>query len=98
MRGPDGISTCCLQISPGGATRRAPPGVRLEALRFEWIAAPVFAAIFIVSVIFVILNLLPIIAIVALAIVASRLLFGVRYRRQYWHGGHGWYGGPQRRW
>jgi len=76
-----------------GATRRPSRGPR-----FEWIAAPLFAAVFIMSVIFVILNLLPIIAIVALVIVASRLLFGARYRRHYWHGGRGWYGGPQRRW
>ena len=76
-----------------GATRRPSRGVR-----FEWIAAPLLAALLIVSVIFVILSWLPIIAIVALVIIASRLLFGVRYRRHYWHGGHGWYGGPQRRW
>jgi uncharacterized membrane protein len=49
-------------------------------------------------VIFVILNLLPIFALIAIAIVASRLLFGVRYRRHYWRGGYGQYGGPQRRW
>ena len=73
-----------------GATRRPSRGPR-----FEWIAAPLFGAIFIVSVIFVILNLLPIIAIVALVIIASRLLFGMRYRRHHWHGS---YGGMQRRW
>lgn len=82
-----------------GATRRPSRG-----LRFEWFAAPIFAAIFIGAVIFVILNLLPIFALVALAIIASRLLFGMRFRRRYWHGssswrsGNGWYGGPQRRW
>jgi hypothetical protein len=76
-----------------GATRRPSRG-----LRFEWIAAPLFAAFFIAAVIFVILNLLPIFALFALALVASRLLFGVRYRRHGWHGSNGWYGGPQRRW
>jgi len=76
-----------------GATRRPSRGPR-----FEWIAAPLFAVIFIGAVIFVILNLLPILAIVALVIIASRLLFGMRYRRHYWHGDRGWYGGPQRRW
>jgi Flp pilus assembly protein TadB len=73
-----------------GANRRPSRGPRLE-----WIAAPLFAAIFIGAVIFVILNLLPIFALVVLAILASRLLFGARYRRHYWHGP---YGGPQRRW
>lgn len=76
-----------------GATRRPSRG-----LRFEWLAAPLFAAIFIGAVIFVIVNLLPIFALVALAIIASRLLFGMRYRRHGWHGGNGRYGGPQRRW
>ena len=76
-----------------GATRRPSRG-----LRFEWIAAPLFAAIFIGAVIFVILNLLPIFALVALAIIASRLLFGMRFRRHYWHSTIGWYGGQQRRW
>jgi Flp pilus assembly protein TadB len=76
-----------------GATRRPS-----RAFRFEWIAAPLFAAIFIGAVIFVILNLLPIFALVVLAILASRLLFGIRYRRHSWHGGYGSYGGPQRRW
>jgi Flp pilus assembly protein TadB len=76
-----------------GATRRPSRG-----LRFEWLAAPIFAAVFIGAVIFVVLNLLPIFALVALAIIASRLLFGMRFRRRYWHGGAGWYGGPQRRW
>jgi hypothetical protein len=73
-----------------GAARRPS-----RSLRFEWLAAPVFAAIFIGAVIFVILNLLPIFALIALAIVASRLLFGMRFRRHSWHGP---YGGPQRRW
>ncbi len=86
MRGPEGISTCCSQISPDAATRRAPPGVRLVVCGFEWLAAPIFAAIFIGAVIFVILNLLPIFALIALAIIASRLLFGVRFRRHHWHG------------
>jgi hypothetical protein len=79
-----------------GATRRPSRG-----LRFEWLAAPIFAAIFIGAVIFVVLNLLPIFALVALAIVASRLLFGMRFRRHGgygWRGGNGGYGGPQRRW
>jgi Domain of unknown function (DUF1707) len=76
-----------------GATRRPSRGVRLE-----WLVAPLFAAIFIGAVIFVILNLLPIFAVVGLAILASRLLFGVRYRRHYWRGGYGSYGGSQRRW
>jgi Flp pilus assembly protein TadB len=76
-----------------GATRRPSRG-----LRFEWLAAPIFAAIFIAAVIFVVLNLLPIFALIALAFIASRLLFGMRFRRHYWHGGNGWYGGPQRRW
>jgi Flp pilus assembly protein TadB len=76
-----------------GAIRRPSRG-----LRFEWLAAPLFAAIFIGAVIFVILNLLPIFALVALAIIASRLLFGMRFRRRYWRGGYGSYGGPQRRW
>lgn len=73
-----------------GANRRPSRGPRLE-----WIAAPLFAAIFIAAVIFVILNLLPIFAVIALVILASRLLFGMRFRRHYWHGS---YGGPQRRW
>jgi Flp pilus assembly protein TadB len=73
-----------------GATRRPSRG-----LRFEWIAAPLFAAVVIGVVIFVILNLLPIFALIAVAILASRLLFGMRFRRHYWHGS---YGGPQRRW
>jgi Flp pilus assembly protein TadB len=76
-----------------GATRRPSRG-----LRFGWLAAPLFAAIFIGAVIFVILNLLPIFALVALAIIASRLLFGMRFHRRYWHASNGWYGGPQRRW
>jgi hypothetical protein len=76
-----------------GATRRPSRG-----LRFERLVAPLFAAIFIGAVIFVVLNLLPIFALVVLAILASRLLFGLRYRRHHWHGGYGWYGGPQRRW
>ncbi|HEY3923530.1 MAG TPA: DUF1707 domain-containing protein [Acidothermaceae bacterium] len=76
-----------------GATRRPSRG-----LRFEWLAARMFAAIFIGAVIFVVLNLLPIFALVALAIIASRLLFGMRFRRHYWRGNNGWYGGPQRRW
>jgi hypothetical protein len=46
----------------------------------------------------VILNLLPIFALIAVAILA-RLLFGVRFRRHYgrdgWRG-YGSYGGPQR--
>jgi Flp pilus assembly protein TadB len=75
-----------------GAIRRPSRG-----LRFEWIAAPIFAAIAIGVVIFVILNLLPIFALFALAILASRLLFGARYRR-HWRTGYGAYGGPQRRW
>jgi Flp pilus assembly protein TadB len=76
-----------------GATRRPSRG-----LRFEWLAAPIFAAILIGAVIFVVLNLLPIFALVAVAIIASRLLFGMRFRRHYWRGNNGWYGGPQRRW
>jgi Flp pilus assembly protein TadB len=76
-----------------GATRRPSRG-----LRFEWLAAPIFAAVFIGAVIFVVLNLLPIFALVALAIIASRLLFGMRFRRHGWQGRNGWYGGPQRRW
>lgn len=75
-----------------GATRRPSRG-----LRFQWVAAPIFAAIFIGAVIFVVLNLLPIFALVALAIIASRLLFGMRFRR-HWHASNGWYGGAQRRW
>ena len=97
MRGPGEISTCSSQISPGAATRRAPLGVRLVACASSGSRRRVFAAIFIAAAIFVILNLLPIIAIVALVIIASRLLFGMRYRRHYWHGGRGWYGDPQRR-
>ena len=69
-----------------------------RSLRVQWLAAPIFAAIFIAAVIFVVLNLLPIFALIALAIIASRLLFGMRFRRHYWHGNSGWYGGPQRRW
>jgi Flp pilus assembly protein TadB len=76
-----------------GATRRPSRG-----LRFEWLAAPIFAAILIGAVIFVVLNLLPIFALVAVAIIASRLLFGMRLRRHSWRGNNGWYGGPQRRW
>lgn len=76
-----------------GAIRRPSRGPRLE-----WLAAPLFGALVIAAVIFVILNLLPIFALVAVAIIASRLLFGMRYRRYHWHGGNGWYGGPQRRW
>ena len=76
-----------------GANRRPSRGPRLE-----WLVAPLFAALFIGGVIFVILNLLPIFALVFLALIASRILFGSRYRRRYWHGGQGWYGGPQRRW
>lgn len=73
-----------------GATRRPSRGFRLE-----WLAAPLFAAIFIGAVIFVVLNLLPIFALIAIAILASRLLFGMRFRRHHWNGP---YGGPQRRW
>jgi uncharacterized protein DUF1707 len=76
-----------------GANRRPSRGPRLE-----WIAAPLFAALFIGGVIFVILNLLPIFALVFLALIASRLLFGARFRRHYWHASQGWYGGQQRRW
>jgi hypothetical protein len=76
-----------------GATRRPSRG-----LRFEWLAAPLFAAIVIGAVIFVILNLLPIFAIIAVAILTSRLLFGMRFRRHHWHSTNGWYGGQQRRW
>ena len=72
-----------------GATRRPSRG-----LRFEWLLAPVFAAIMIGAVIFVILNLLPIFAIIAIAILASRLLLGARFRRHRWHGASGWYGDP----
>jgi Domain of unknown function (DUF1707) len=76
-----------------GVARRPSRGVRLE-----WLLAPLFAALFIGAVIFVILNLLPIFALVAIAIVASRVLFAARYRRHGWHGGYGPYGGRQRRW
>lgn len=77
-----------------GAIRRPSRGPRLQ-----WLAAPIFAAIFIGAVVFVILNLLPIIALVFIALIASRLLFGLRRAsRHHWHGGAGWYGGPQRRW
>jgi len=80
-----------------GANRRPPRGARLE-----WIAAPIFAAIVIGAVIFVILNLLPIFALVALAILASRLLFGMRYRRHHWNGGwrdqYSYGDGSPRRW
>jgi Flp pilus assembly protein TadB len=74
------------------ATRRPTRGLRIERL-----IQPLFAALFIGVVIFVILNLLPFIALVALAIVASRLLFGMRYRRHGGYGSQGWCG-PQRRW
>jgi hypothetical protein len=78
-----------------GASRRPSRG-----LRFEWLAVPLFAAIVIGAVVFVILNLLPIFALIALAILASRLFFGARFRRHYgrggWHRGYGSYGGPQR--
>ena len=76
-----------------GATRRPSRG-----LRFEWLAAPIFAAIVIGAVIFVVLNLLPIFALIAIAILASRLLFGMRFRRHRWQSTNSWYGGPQRRW
>jgi hypothetical protein len=74
------------------ATRRPPRGLRIERL-----IQPLFAAALLVVGIFVILNLLPFIALVVLAIVASRLLFGMRYRRHGWYGSQGWYG-QQRRW
>jgi len=75
------------------ATRRPSRGFRIERL-----IQPLFAAALLVVGIFVILNLLPFIALVVLVIVASRLLFGMRYRRHGWYGSQGWYGGSQRRW
>jgi Flp pilus assembly protein TadB len=75
------------------ATRRPPRGLRIERLM-----QPLFVAAVLVIGIFVILNLLPFIALVVLAIVASRLLFGMRYRRHGWYRSQGWYGGTQRRW
>ena len=81
------------RTSETGANRRPSRGPR-----FEWLAAPIFAAIAIGAVIFVVLNLLPIFALIALAIIASRLLFGGRFRRHHWHSTNGWYGGQQRRW
>jgi Flp pilus assembly protein TadB len=74
------------------ATRRPPRGLHIERL-----IQPLFAAALLVVGIFVILNLLPFIALVVLAIVASRLLFGMRYRRHGWYGSQGWYR-QQRRW
>jgi len=73
------------------ATRRPSRGFRIERLM-----QPLFAAFFIGVTIFVVLNLLPTIALVILAIVACRLLFG--FRRHHWYRAQGWYGGPQRRW
>jgi hypothetical protein len=76
-----------------GATGRPSRGVRLQ-----WLAAPLFALVFIGVVIFVIANLLPAIALVILVVIAARLLLGARFRRHSWYGGQGWYGGPSRRW
>jgi len=73
------------------ATRRPARGLRIERM-----LQPLFAALFIGVMIFVILNLLPTIALVILAIVAFRVLFG--FRRRHWYGSQGWYGGSQRRW
>jgi hypothetical protein len=74
-----------------GATRRPSRGPRLE-----WIAAPLFAAIFIGAAIFVVVNLLPTIALIVLVLVATRLLFFGG--RRNWHRGYGWpqRGGPHR--
>ena len=79
-----------------GATRASQRPSR--GMRLEQLVAPLFALFFIGAVIFVILNLLPFIALVILAVVATRVLFGVRYRGHSWYGGQGWYGGPSRRW
>jgi hypothetical protein len=75
------------------ATRRPSRGFRIERL-----IQPLFAVLFIGVVIFVILNLLPFIALFVLAMLAFRLFFGARYRRHGWYGSQGWYGGSQRRW
>ncbi|HEY0870857.1 MAG TPA: DUF1707 domain-containing protein [Acidothermaceae bacterium] len=72
------------------ATRRPARGFRIERL-----VQPLFAALFIGVMIFVILNLLPTIALVILAVVACRLLFG--FRRHHWYRSQRWYG-PPRRW
>jgi Domain of unknown function (DUF1707) len=69
-----------------------------RGLRIERLLQPLFTGALLVVGIFVILNLLPFIALVVLVIVASRLLFGMRYRRHGWYRSQGWNGGPQRRW
>ena len=79
-----------------GATRANQRPSR--GMRLEWLAAPLFALVFIGAVIFVIANLLPTIALVILVVIAARLLLGARFRRHSWYGGQGWYGGPSRRW
>jgi uncharacterized protein DUF1707 len=76
-----------------GAIRRPSRGLRLS-----WLAAPLFALVFIGAVIFVIANLLPTIALVILVVIAARLLLGARFRRHSWYGTQGWYGRPSRRW
>jgi Flp pilus assembly protein TadB len=77
--------------TPATRTNRRPA----RGLRIERLLQPLFAALFIGVMIFVILNLLPTIALVILAVVACRLLFG--FRRHHWYRSQGWYG-PQRRW